>query len=39
MNSKNCGIAHIIDIFGNNCTIAIALVDLFPSVYVTDYCI
>lgn len=35
--AKNCGIDNNIDKIGNNCAIAIALMAIFPDVYVTDY--
>lgn len=34
---KNCGIGNETDKVEKNCAIAIALIDIFPEVYVTDY--
>jgi hypothetical protein len=37
--SKNCGIENDTHKIGNNCAIATALIDFFPNVFVTGYCI
>lgn len=36
---KNCGTGNEADRIENNCAIAIALVTIFPKVYVTNHCI
>ena len=37
--SKYCGTGNDTHTIGKNCAIAFALVDIFPDVYVTSYCI
>lgn len=37
--SKYCGTGKDEYTIGNNCAIALALVDIFPNVYVTNHCI
>lgn len=36
---KYCGSDNRTDGIGNNCAIAYALIDIFPNIYVTGYCI